>query len=210
MAAPGRQSRHAAQDRRASEVELLADGGPVAVLEALEVHHSVDAREPRGRDAGALAALLDLAAHRDEGVGAPVEPRGDAVQPHRACVVEGTHEAGGAAAEPAEPVIVRVVDVDHVDALGPHRLSHPAEVADRVDRIAAHLEREARQGLEARLASLLLEPVARDEPQQHSVPARAEAGQQADHRLRAAGPPAVGHQVQHGQRSLRAHASSSS
>src|SRR4029077_1566539 len=73
----------------------LADGGPVAVLEALEVHHSVDAREPRGRDAGALAALLDLAAHRDEGVGAPVEPRGDAVQPHRACVVEGTDEAGG-------------------------------------------------------------------------------------------------------------------
>ncbi|HTI56434.1 MAG TPA: glycosyltransferase, partial [Verrucomicrobiae bacterium] len=88
------------------------------------------------------------------------------------------------------------------------RLAHAAQVGERVERIAAHLEREARQGLEARLARLLLEPVPRDEPEQHAVATRAETGQQPDDRLRAAGPPAIGHQVENGER-LLAHASSS-
>ncbi len=100
------------------------------------------------------------------------------------------------------------MDVHHVDRLGPHRLADAAQVRERLERIAAHLEREARQGLETRLAGLLLEAVARDEPEQHAVAARAEAGREPDDRLRAAGPPAIGHQVEHGER-LLAHASSS-
>ena len=49
---------------------------------------------------------------------------------------------------------------------------------------------------------------ARDEPEQHAVAARAEAGQQPDDRLGTAGQPPIGHQVENGER-LLAHASSS-
>ena len=54
-----------------------------------------------------------------------------------------------------------------------------------------------------------LESIARDQPEQHAMPARPEGGQQPDDRLGAARPPAVGHEVEDGERPRRAHASSS-
>ena len=100
--------------------------------------------------------------------------------------------------------------MDHVHALGPHDGAHAAQIPECVERVAPDFQGEAGQRLEPGLARLLLEAVARDEPEQDPVPARAKPAEQADHRLGAPRPPAIGHQVEHGERPDRAHASSSS
>ncbi len=213
MAACRREPGHAAQHRRVAQVELLADRGTaVAGLEAAEVHHSVHARQAVGGNAGAPGALLDLAADRDQCIGATVERDGRPVQAQRARIVEGADQRGRAAGprQPAQPVVVGVVDVDHVHALGAHDGPYATEVGHRVDRVAPDLEGEPGQRLEAGLARFLLEAVARDQAEQDVVPAGPQAGEQADHGLGTARPPAIGHEVQHGQRPARAHASSSS
>lgn len=74
VAAARREAGHAAHHRSSPEVELLADGGAaIAGLEAADVHHPVDTRQTLGGHAGVPGALLDLAADRDQRVGAPVE-----------------------------------------------------------------------------------------------------------------------------------------
>src|SRR3989475_12368733 len=56
------------------------------------------------------------------------------------------------------------------------------------------------RSLEARLARLRLEPIARDHAEEDFVAPRSEAGHQLERRVRAAGPPAVGGQVQDPER----------
>ena len=90
--------------------------------------------------------------------------------------------------------------VDDVHRLGPHDLAHAAPVAERAERIAPCFQREAAERLEAGLARLLLEAVARDETQQDAVPARPQPDGEPDDRLGAAGPPAIGHQMQDRER----------
>ena len=155
-----------------------------------------------GRDAHLAAAPLDLARDREDRRRAPVEPDAEPVAPHRAEVVERSHEPRASATrdgrtrDQPEPVVVGMMGVDDVDPLAPDRGAQAQRVAGR----RARGQREPREQLEARLARLRLEPIARDHAEEDFVAPRSEAGHQLERRVRAAGPPAVGGQVQDPER----------
>jgi hypothetical protein len=65
------------------------------------------------------------------------------------------------------------------------------------------VEPEALDQLEARLARLLLEPVARHDAEEHAVAPVAETSHELDRRVRAPRPPAVRDEVEDGERLQR-------
>src|SRR2546425_12101417 len=92
--------------------------------------------------------------------------------------------------------------MDHVDALVAHHRAQAPHVTHERERLQAGLEAEAGHDVEARLARLGLEAVARNHAEQHAMAARAEAARELDHRIGAARPPAVGGEVKDGEAHL--------
>ena len=207
MAAIGRQPRDRRDDRRIAELELLADRRAVGVRgEPRQVDRARNPEDPLGRNADLAASRLDHPGHREHRGGAAIEGGAEPVAPDRSQIVEGPHDRRPAPLRPlgsgehGEPVIVRVMRVHDVDALVANQRPQPQHVARERARSSARVHAEPLDQLEPRLLRLGLEPVARDDPQQDAVAARAKTGDQVDDRIGAAGPPAISGQVKDGQR----------
>ncbi len=99
----------------------------------------------------------------------------------------------------AQPVIVRVMTVDDVDALAGHHLAQAPNVAHERERLEPCLEVEAGHEVEAGLARLGLETVARNYAEEHAMAARTEAAGELDDGIGAARPPPVGSKVKDGE-----------
>ena len=199
MAAVGGQARHAADERTGAGAEARPHRrGIDGTGEALDVHDA--GRAMHGApEPETVTAILDLAAHRHEHVRPPVEPGGRPSRPHRAPVVKRADQDRPTARGRAEPVIMRVVGVHHVDRLGPHEGAQPPHVPAHPPGAKAHLERQPGQGFDAGLARLGLEAVAADQAEENAVTATGEPDEEPDHGIGAARPPAVRHEVQDGE-----------
>ena len=148
------------------------------------------------------AARLDGPAHRDRGVGPPVEGAADAGPGSpTAALWKVRTSAAPPARELAQPVIVRVMAwttstprPDEAGAAARRRRTMPR-------RIPARLQREPRHGLDAGLARLGLEPVAADQAEMGDVAARAKPLDEPDDGVGAPRPPAIGDEVEDGEAS---------
>ena len=97
-------------------------------------------------------------------------------------------------------MVVRVVRVDHVHAFVTDDRAKPQRGARERARPGARGQAEPIHHLDAGFSRLGLESIAGNDPQQHAVAARAQAGHELDDGIGAAGPPAVRGQVQDRQR----------
>src|SRR5262245_27981452 len=86
--------------------------------------------------------------------------------------------------------------VHDVHALARDELCQPPDVLDDAEKLHLRLERQAAERVEPGLAGLLLEPPARNQPEEEAMAASFEPLAQLDHRVGAAGPPSVGHELQ--------------
>ena len=97
-------------------------------------------------------------------------------------------------------MIVRVVGVDHVDVLGPHRQPEPRHVPG--ERQRRKRDRRLRpEGIEAGFPRLGLEAIPGNHAEERAMTAPPEAVEKPKDRIRAPGPPPVRDEVQHGERS---------
>jgi hypothetical protein len=106
--------------------------------------------------------------------------------------------------EQREPVIVRVVRVQHVHPVLARDGAQPPGVVRDLEGRQPRAEMEAVDQRDSGLTRLGLEPVAGRHRQQHVMAARVLGARELDRGVGAARPPAVGREVQDAQRS-RAH-----
>src|SRR5262249_61078205 len=97
------------------------------------------------------------------------------------------------------PGMVRVMGRGDVDALAGRRLAQAPNVAHERERLEACLEVEAGHDVEAGLARLGLETIARNRAEKHAMAARPEAAGEVDDGIGAARPPPVGSEVKNGE-----------
>src|SRR5207249_2693858 len=90
-------------------------------------------------------------------------------------VVIGAHERASAVSPPAEPVVVAVVDVNHVERFLTDQAAEPSEVGEDGSRARPDIEMEPLDGLHAGFARLRLELVSGGEAEQR-VRAAASSG----------------------------------
>ena len=187
--------------RAAVEPELAADAGRARALgEAVRLDDAADAEDALGTEPAGAAAVLDLAAHREHGVGAAGRARAQASRATpRASLWNVRAERGGPPRHSAaQPVIVGVVGVDDVDARRRARGAQPRHVAGPGPRaVDSRVERQPGHRRDAGLARLVLEAIPGNQRQPDPVAARAEPSDQPDHGVRAARPPAIGDEVEH-------------
>ena len=125
--------------------------------------------------------------------------------------MEGAHDvrrgtaAGDGRSDAREPVIVGMMRVDDVHPLRAHELRQAPHVRERRERCHAGVEREPVDQVEPGLARLGFEAIARHHPESYRVSARPQSGDQPDHGIGAARPPAVGREVDDRQ-GIAAHA----
>src|SRR5262249_27291820 len=145
VAAPCGQAGHAADQRRVTDGQLLADLECTRGVwsEARHIDDPVAPREAIRGDAGPAGAALDGAADCAEGIAPPVERAIRPSRANRSLVVEAPDESGTSPAPPAEPVVVAVVGVQDIHALAHDERTEASRVRDNGERPGLDVEAEA-------------------------------------------------------------------
>ena len=131
----------------------------------------------------------------------PVEPPRDPTVRDRPEIVDGPDDRSQLIVrrvpyQHGEPMIVRVMTVDHLDTVIADDGGQAPHVARERERPESGIQAEPRHHVEAGFARLRLEPVAGDQAEQHAMAAGAKPDGELDDGIGTARPPPVRHEME--------------